>query len=98
MYQFVERFSLLYNKQFGFRSKHNTVDALVDLTENVRSRSCKKVIGFFLDLKKAFDTLDYPILLSKPERIGFRGNCLAWLISFLSDRHQRVEVNGVSSQ
>ena len=94
----LERFSLLYNKQFGFRAKHSTIDALVDLTEIVRSRSCKKVIGFFLDLQKAFDTLDHSILLSKLERLGFRGNCLAWLISYLSDRHQRVEVNGVSSQ
>ena len=95
MYHFMERFSLLYNKQFGFRAKHSTIDALVDLTENIRSRSCKKVIGFFLDLKKAFDTLDHSILLSKLERLGFRGNCLAWLISYLSDRYQRVEVNGV---
>ena len=98
MYHFMEHFSLLYNKQFGFRAKHSTIDALVDLTENVRSRSCKKVIGFFLDLKKAFDTLDHSILLSKLERLGFRGNCLAWLTSYLTDRFQRVEVNGVSSQ
>ena len=98
MYHFMERFSPLYNKQFGFRAKHSTIDALVDLTENIRSRSCKKVIGFFSDLKKAFDTLDHSILLSKLERLGFRGNCLAWLISYLSDRYQRVEVNGISSQ
>ena len=98
MYHFMEHFSILYNKQFGFRAKHSTIDALVDLTENVRSRSCKVVIGFFLDLKKAFDTLDHSILLSKLERLGFRGNCLAWLTSYLTDRFQRVEVNGVSSQ
>ena len=98
MYHFMDSFFLLYNRQFGFVAIHGTIDDLVDLIENVRSRSCKKVIGFFLDLKKAFDTLDHSILLSKLERLAFRGNWLAWLISYLSDRHQRVEVNGVSSQ
>ena len=60
MYHFMERFSLLYNKQIGFRAKHSTIDALVDLTGNIRSRSCKKVIGFFLDLKKALILLIPP--------------------------------------
>ena len=94
----MERFSVLYNKRFGFRAKDSTNDALVAFLENVRSRSSKKVIGFFLDLKKAIDTLDHTILLSQLERLGCRGNCLTWLISYLSDRHQRFEVNGVSSQ
>ena len=53
MYHFMERFSLLYNKQFGFRAKHSTIDALVDLTENIRSRSCKKCNRLLLRSKES---------------------------------------------
>ena len=52
---------------------------------------------FFLDLKKVFDTINRDILLYKLERYGLRGNCLSWLKSYLENRYQRVEENGVSS-
>ena len=54
-----------------------------------------KFLVFFLDLKKAFDTIDHNILLYKLDMYGFRGNCLKWLSSYLSNRIQRVVVNGV---
>ena len=87
-----------YCKQFGFRSKHCTVDALIELTEKVIMRqSSSNVLCFVLDLKKAFDTINRDILLYKFERYGLRGSCLSWLKSYLESRYQRVEVNGVSS-
>ena len=55
------------------------------------------MISFFLDLRKAFDTLDHSTLLYKLESYGFRGQCLKWLQSYLSNRIQRVEVNNISS-
>ena len=75
MYDYLEQYSLLYTKQYGFRSKHCTLDALVDLLENMRMKN-KNMISFCLDLRKAFDTLEHSILLYKLERYGFRGQCL----------------------
>ena len=45
----LEQFSLLYLKQYGFRSKHRTIDALVELLENMRVKN-KNMISIFLDL------------------------------------------------
>ena len=71
---YMEYHNLLFNRQFGFRTKHSTIDALVELVEKIRL-NCKKVkaISFFLDLKKAFDTIEHDILLKKIENTGIRG-------------------------
>ena len=66
IYEYMENFNLLYSKQFGFRKKHSTIDALAELTEKIR-RSKVETVNFFLDLKNAFDTLDHQILLNKME-------------------------------
>ena len=64
VYQYFEKFSLFYKKQFGFRSKHSTTDALVELTETVRVRQQHStIVSFFLDLKKAFVTINHTFLL-----------------------------------
>ena len=98
IYSYLENFFLFYAKQFGFRNKHSTIDALAELTERIRMYpSSNEIFSFFLDLKKAFDTIDHNILLYKLDMYGFRGNCLKWLSSYLSNRIQRVVVNGVSS-
>ena len=96
IYEYLEHFNLLYRKQFGFRKKHSTIDALAELTERIRV-SQFKVVNFFLDLQKAFDTLDHQILLRKLESYGIRHKCLEWCKSYLSNRAQRVFVAGVTS-
>ena len=70
MYDYLEQFSLLYPKQYGFGSKRCTIDALVEILENMRVKN-KNMISFFLDLRKAFDTLDHSILLYKLKSYGF---------------------------
>ena len=97
IYNYLEKISLIYCRQFGFRSKHSTVDALVDFTEKMRSHGNKSIISFFYDLKKAFDTIEHNILLQKLESYGIRGNTHKWFRSYLNERIQRVEIKGISS-
>ena len=66
IYNYLEKFDLLYDRQFGFRQKYATIDALEELTERIRLGNDKIFnCSLFIDLKKAFDTLDHKILLSK---------------------------------
>ena len=97
-YKYLEKFELLYHRQFGFREKFATVDALAELTERLRLGVDKNIkCSFFIDLKKAFDTLDHKILLRKLECSGVRGNCYKWFESYLSNRYQCVHVTNCSS-
>jgi methylaspartate ammonia-lyase len=54
-------------------------------------------VGVFLDLKKAFDTVPHDILLKKLEKLGINGTALLWFKNYLSDRTQKVEINGTLS-
>ena len=58
----------------------------------------KHVLGIFIDLSKAFDTLDHKILCAKLEISGVRGTPLSLLTSYLSDRYQYTSVNGIESE
>ena len=64
--------------------------ALIELTENIREalENGKLAMGMFFDLKKAFDTVDHHILLSKLEHYGIRGVALKWFKSYLTERKQ----------
>ena len=63
MYKFLDYFKCIYALQFVFRAKHSTNHALIDITENVKS--ALHACGIFVDLQKAFDTVNYKILLDK---------------------------------
>lgn len=93
---YLEKNKLLTDRQFGFRKGISTNDALLKLTSTITKRldAGEKVIGVFLDLKKAFDTVSIPILLTKLNSMGVRGHVLQWFQDYLSDREQRVRVDG----
>ena len=90
MNAFLERFGLLSDSQYGSRCKRSTIDAILSITEGLRGKSKVADKSVFLDLSKAFDTLDHSISLVKLKKIGFRGNFLKWFNSCLSNRKQCV--------
>ena len=99
MYDFIEKNKLLHSKQFGFRHNHSTTHALISLTESIKHHldDKKKVAGIFIDLEKAFDTVNHKILCEKLKYYGFRGKINELINSFLSNRQQYVHLNGFDS-
>ena len=79
--------------------KYSTNHALLSITEKIRSYLDNKTFacGVFVDLEKAFDTVNHKILLSKLEHYGIRGRSNSWLKSYLSNRDQCVKLNGSTS-
>ena len=99
VYNFLDSFKCLYELQFGFRSNTSTNHALISITETIREAiaSGSFACGVFIDLQKAFDTVDHSILLSKLYHYGIRGASYQWFKSYLSDRKQFVSINGFNS-
>jgi len=85
--------------QYGFRQKYSTYMPIIDLFDklSVSVDRSEFSVGLFIDLSKAFDTLDHNILLGKLEHYGIRGIVLSWFRSYLDCRKQYVSVNGTSS-
>ena len=98
-YNFLNSEEIISKQQSGFRSLHSTVTALLEATDswafNIDRGYVNAVV--FLDLKKAFDTVDHEILLTKMNRCGIQGKTLDWFKSYLTNRTQRCSVNGCLS-
>ena len=99
IYNYLIRNNILAKFQSGFRPLHSTVTALLDATNewllNIDNGLINAVL--FLDLKKAFDTIDHEILLTKLNLYGFQSKALAWVANYLSNRTQKTQVQGVLS-
>ena len=97
--KFFNKFKVISDNQFGFRKGKSTVDAFLKLTQYMYDCLNQKhhCMGIFIDLKKAFDTVNHKVLLKKLEMYGVRGVPLAWFTSYLKDRMQHVRVADHSS-
>ena len=91
--------NIIYKYQFGFRKRYSTNHALLSIVEQIRSNLDKNkfACGVFVDLQKAFDTVDHKILISKLLHYGIKGFTNKWLISYLTNRSQSVSLNGAIS-
>ena len=83
LYTFLSKYNCIYDLQFGFRNGHSTNHALLDLTEDIRNALDNNIfaVGIFIDLQKAFDTVDHNILLKKLHYYGIRGIANDWFRS-----------------
>ena len=97
---FLDKCNIIIDNQFGFRPKYSTSFALVDFLYNVLNALDRKeiTIGLYLDLSKAFDSLDHHILVDKLYCYGFRGIVHKWFKSYLSNRKQFITSDGCKSQ
>ena len=92
--RFLDQNDILFRSQYGFRDKYSTQHAILDIVNTIQSNMDKKLYtcGIFIDLKKAFDTVNHSVLLSKLHNYGIRGVVNDGFSSYLCERVQTTEV------
>ena len=99
LYKYFQDNDLFYTHQYGFRTQHSTELASNELIDMIYKDldDKKNPIVVYMDLSKAFDTLDHKMLISKLKYYGIQGAALNWFTNYLENRQQYVEVNGHKS-
>jgi len=99
MYSFCETQNILCENQYGFRPKHSIIDAVSKFSVYVKASLESNLITLpvFLDLPKAFDTIDHNNLLRKLHFYGDRGVDLEWFWNYLTNRFQFVSYHHIHS-
>lgn len=97
---FLTRQGIIFENQFGFRANHSTEHALILIIDKIQKAIEKGqyACGIFLDLSKAFDTVNHHLLLKKLNNYGINGVAHNWFRSYLSSRKQFVSIGSISSE
>ena len=95
LHTFNNKNNVIYNLHFGFQQQHSISHVLINITENIRKALDDRNIlcNVFVELSKAFDTLNQEILLSKFNHYEIRGVSNDWFKSYLSNSSQYVSIN-----
>ena len=99
LYEFFEKFNIIFRYQFGFRQDYSTTMALIEITDLIRQQIENKnvTVGIYIDLTKAFDLVNHSILMQKLENYGVRDKALKLIRSYLTERTQYTFVDSSKS-
>ena len=99
VYQFLEKTGQIFPSQYGFRTSHSCKNAVSELLSTIIKGKEQGLytVSLFLDLSKAFDSLEHEMMLKKLESHGIHGNVLQWFRSYLSERQIRNKYHTSSS-
>jgi len=99
MHIYFKENNIYYNHQYGFRESHSTEHAALELIDRIIKQLDNRnlPLAIFMDLTKAFDTINHDILLYKLQYYGIKNNALSLLRSYLVNRKQFVEINEIKS-
>ena len=91
---FIDKYDILSTSQYDFGENCSTQHALIDIGNKIQLNFDNKLhsCGIFIDLQKAFDTVDPDILSCKLEHYGLRGIANSWFCSYLNNRRQTTQV------
>ena len=94
LYKYLTTEKNLYRKQFGFQRGHSTEHAIVKLANQIYEsfEGNQYRLGVFIDLPKAFDTVNHSVSIKKLQMYGIRGINLAWFCSYLANRKQYISL------
>ena len=101
IYSYLSKFNLFSKKQFGFRKNYSTSLAICNIYDELLNNvdEGKYSCCIFLDLSKAFDSVQHDVLLCKLEKLyGFRGNALELMKSYLTNRVQYTKIGNSKSK
>ncbi len=98
--KFINKNNILSQHHYGFRKNRSTELAILDFVDKITKAidQGKYTVGIFLDLSKAFDTINHNILVSKLEHHGIRGVPKKWFENYLCNRKQIVKYSGIQSE
>ena len=96
---YVNDYKILVDNQYSFREGHSTYMALLGMVKNISEGLDDKnyLLGLFIDLSKAFDTVNHKLLITKLNHYGVRGIALQWFADYLTNRLQYVSINNKNS-
>ena len=96
---FLKKHNILSENQYGFQCGKSTESTLTEIMEEISAAIDNKMstIGVFIDVKKAFDTINHSVLIDKLEHYGVRGTAKKWIMNYLSGRQQYVHIDNVHS-